>query len=118
MLCKKGTVINKAERNALRDEINKGINMRALPFVHMFSHPTVAKMDAKGTNALVGHVLAEDLNGSNVDLEMGTVITEKDAKAIAKDCDEVDVYSGIYAQEVKVSNDNVNADLDFLCIDA
>jgi DNA-directed RNA polymerase subunit beta len=112
VLCKKGTVINKAERNALRDEINKGINMRALPFVHMFSHPTVAKMDAKGTAALIGHVLAEDLNGSNVDLEMGTVITEKDAKAIAKDCDEVAVYSGIYAQEVKVNNDNVNAVLD------
>jgi DNA-directed RNA polymerase subunit beta len=45
-------------------------------------------------------------------LNRGTVITEKDAKVIAKEFEEVSVYTGIYAQEVKVSNDNVNAVLD------
>ena len=61
---------------------------------------------------MIGRILADDLNGSSVELEQGTVITEKDAKAIAKEFEEVSVYAGIYAQEVNVTNDNVNAVLD------
>lgn len=116
VLAKKGTHITKELRNQLRDEINKGINMRALPFVHRFSHPTVAVISAKGNERiLVGRVLADDLDGETErsTFEMGTVITKEDAEVIAKEFDEVSVYTGIYAQEVKVNNNNVNAVLNY-----
>ena len=116
VLVKKGTHITKELRNQLRDEINKGINMRALPFVHRFSHPTVAVIPAKGNGRiLAGRILADDLDGETErsTFEMGTVITKEDAEVIAKEFDEVSVYTGIYAQEVKVNNNNVNAVLNY-----
>jgi len=112
---KKGVVIDKDARNALRPEINKGINMRALPFTHAFSHPTVAEMETGWTKALVGRVLAQDVDGKTdrTQLEEGTVITPEEAKALAKEFSKVRVYTGIYGQEVKVNNNNVAAVLNY-----
>ena len=115
VLAKKNTFIDKEKRNELRDEINKGVMMKAMPFVHSFSHPNVSVVPTKDmSNALTGRILATDLNGKSerTTFEQGTVITSEDAKAIAKEFKEVSVYNGIYAQEVKVTNDNVNAVLD------
>ena len=109
VIFKKNKLIGKDERNALRDEINKGILCKALPFNHAFSHPVTAVMETSWTNALVGRVLAVDLEGDTVSMEMGTVITPEDVEAIAKEFDKVTVYAGIIANEVKVSNANVNA---------
>lgn len=115
VIFEKGKIINKDERNALRPEINKGILCEALPFIHNFSHPTKAVMDTSWKNALVGRILAVDLEGKTerTTLEMGTVLTAEDVKAIAKEFDKVTVYAGIIAKEVKVSNDNVNAVLNY-----
>ena len=116
LLARKGTEVTKEVRNRLRDEINRGINMRALPFVHRFSHPTVATVTVKGNEScLVGRVLAEDLEGESdrANSEMGTVLTEEDVKAIAAEFETVDTYTGIYAQPVKVNNNNVNAVLNY-----
>ena len=114
-LVKKGVVIDKELRNELRAEIDKGINCRALPFTHTFSHPSTAVMDTSWKNSLVGRILAVDLDGKTerTTLEMGTVLTEEDVKAIAKEFKQVTVYSGIIASPVKVTNDNVNAVLDY-----
>ena len=114
-LVKKGVVINKELRNELRAEIDKGINCRALPFTHTFSHPSTAVMDTSWKNSLVGRILAVDLDGKTerTTLEMGTVLTEEDVKAIAKEFKQVTVYAGIIASPVKVTNDNVNAVLDY-----
>jgi DNA-directed RNA polymerase, beta subunit len=114
-LVKKGVVIDKELRNELRTEIDKGINCRALPFTHTFSHPSTAVMDTSWKNSLVGRILAVDLDGKTerTTLEMGTVLTEEDVKAIAKEFKQVTVYSGIIASPVKVTNDNVNAVLDY-----
>ncbi len=111
VLAKKNTLIDKTKRNELRDEINKGVMMKALPFVHRFSHPNTALVSTKDTYALVGRILATDLNGKkeSTQFEEGTVLTLEDAKAIAREFSEVTVYTGIIAQEVKVNNDNVNA---------
>ncbi len=115
VIFKKNVKIDKDARNALRAEVYKGINCRALPFVHSFSHPTTAVMSTKWTNALAGRVLATDLDGESekTQLERGTVLTPEDVKAIAKEFTDVTVYSGIYAQEVAVNNDNVNAVLNY-----
>ena len=114
-LVKKGVVIDKELRNELRAEIDKGINCRALPFTHTFSHPSTAVMDTSWKNSLVGRILADDLDGKTerTTLEMGTVLTEEDVKAIAKEFKQVTVYAGIIASPVKVTNDNVNAVLDY-----
>lgn len=114
-LVKKGVVIDKELRNELRAEIDKGINCRALPFTHTFSHPSTAVMDTSWKNSLVGRILAVDLDGKTerTTLEMGTVLTEEDVKAIAKEFRQVTVYAGIIASPVKVTNDNVNAVLDY-----
>ena len=114
-LVKNGVVIDKELRNELRAEIDKGINCRALPFTHTFSHPSTAVMDTSWKNSLVGRILAVDLDGKTerTTLEMGTVLTEEDVKAIAKEFKQVTVYAGIIASPVKVTNDNVNAVLDY-----
>ena len=114
-LVKKGVVIDKELRNELRAEIDKGITCRALPFTHTFSHPSTAVMDTSWKNSLVGRILAVDLDGKTerTTLEMGTVLTEEDVKAIAKEFKQVTVYAGIIASPVKVTNDNVNAVLDY-----
>ena len=114
-LVKKGVGIDKELRNELRAEIDKGINCRALPFTHTFSHPSTAVMDTSWKNSLVGRILAVDLDGKTerTTLEMGTVLTEEDVKAIAKEFKQVTVYAGIIASPVKVTNDNVNAVLDY-----
>ena len=112
VIFKKNTIVDKEARNALRDEINKGINCRALPFTHRFTHPTASKMKTSWTNALVGRVLATDLDGNEVSYEAGTVLTSEDVKVIAREFEEVSVWGGIFAQEVKLTNSNVNAVLD------
>ncbi|MDO5109880.1 MAG: DNA-directed RNA polymerase subunit beta, partial [Erysipelotrichaceae bacterium] len=113
VIFKKGVRIDKDARNELRAEINKGICARALPFVHAFSHPTIAAVSPAWTNALTGRILADDLDGETVSYERGTVLTPEDLKAIAAEYEEIKVYTGIIAQPVKVSNDNVNAVLNY-----
>ncbi|MBR2812151.1 MAG: DNA-directed RNA polymerase subunit beta, partial [Solobacterium sp.] len=115
VIFKKKKKIGKDERNQLRDEINKGICARALPFVHQFSHPTKAEMSTAWKDALVGRILAVDLDGESADaqLDMGTVLTPQNIKAIAKEFETVTVYGGIIATEVKLNNDNAAAVLNY-----
>ena len=110
---KKNVKVGKNERNALREEFNKGIYCKSLPFKHGFSHPVTATMDASWTNALVGRILATDIDTKKLSLERGTVITEEDAKNISAVCDKVTVYASIYATKAELTNDNANSVLDY-----
>ncbi len=112
VIFKKNEVIGKEERNALREEINKGINCRALPMIHEFSHPVTFEADTSWKNALVGRILATDLDGKTVSYEKGTVLTAEDIKAIAKEFKKVTVYASIIAQQVTLTNDNAGAVMD------
>ena len=113
VIYKKGKKINKEERNVLREEFNKGINMDAYPFTHEFSHPDIISIPTTWKNSLVGRILATDLDGKNVTFEQGTVLTEDDVKGIAKEFDTVRIYSGIIGKAVEVNNSNVNAVLNY-----
>lgn len=108
VLVKKGSIIERSTRNVLREEINKGIMMSALPFTHSFSHPDAVAVNTSWKKSLVGRVLSKTIEGE-YSLEQGTVLTEEDVKALSKEYAKVQVYAGIYANRVKVSNDNVNA---------
>ena len=112
VIFKKNRMINQKERDMLRPEINKGINCRALPYNYLFSHPVTAEMETSWTTALVGRILATDLEGKKVSFEKGTILTPEDIKALAKEFDKVTVYAGIIASEAKLSNDNTSAVLD------
>ena len=113
VIFKKNRQVTKKERDGLREEFAKGICCRALPFNHLFSHPTAAKLDTAWTYGLVGRVLAEDVEGKKESFEAGTVLTLADAKALAKITKEVSVWSGIYATPAEVTNDTVDAVLDY-----
>ena len=107
----KNKVIDKYDRAGLREELNKGILCRALPFNHAFSHPVTATVKTSWTNGLVGRILADDIFGDSEEdsFEKGTVLTLADIERLAKYYTEVEVYGGIIANEVKLTNENVKA---------
>ena len=113
ILYKAGTVIEKAERNVLREELVKGSHVEAFPFRHMFSHPTIVEVSTKDKLALKGRVLANDVDLSDKTYFIGTVLTLDDIKKLAKEVSTVRVYSGIIAKEVPLTSENYNAVMDF-----
>ncbi len=106
-----GVIIGKNERNALRPEINKGIKTRALPFMHRFSHPEIVEVSTDC--ALTGRILAQFVENDQITLPYGTVLTESDAEALKASCSTVKIFAGIIAQEVKLTNDNASAVLNY-----
>ena len=108
-----GTFISKAERNVLKVELAKGSHVVAYPFNHLFSHPETIMVPTSSTHALVGRVLATDLDGETVQLEKGTVLTQEDTLALAKEFTEVKIYGGIIANPVVLTRENANAVLNY-----
>ena len=113
ILYKAGTLIEKAERNVLREELVKGSHVEAFPFRHIFSHPTIVEVESKNKLALVGRVLANDIDLSDKTYFIGTILTLSDAEKIAKEVSKVRVYSGIIAKEVPLTSQNYNAVMDY-----
>ncbi len=113
VICKKNTAINRDKRNQIREEFSKGNNMVAMPFSHTFSHPDTAVVPTEWNKALLGRILATDLDGKKVTLEKGTILTEKDLKEISKEFKEITVYTGIIGQPIDLTKANVNAVLNY-----
>ena len=113
LLLAKGTLVEKAERNLLREELTKGTHVEAFPFKHKFSHPTIVEVDTKDKLALVGRVLATNEKIDDLTYEVGTVLTEADAKKLAKSLKKVRVFSGIIARPVELTSENFEAVMDY-----
>ena len=113
LLFKKGAHIGKNERNILKEELQYGSHVEVFPFRHSFSHPTIVEVDTKHKLALVGRVIATDLKIKGKLLRHGTVLTESDVRAVAKDYKSIVVYSGIIAKEVELTKDNFDAVMDY-----
>lgn len=113
LLYKKGTLIEKDERNVLKEYLTQGTNMEAFPFRHSFAHPTVVQVETKNKLALVGRVLANDVILKDRSYYVGMVLTEKDVKTIAKSVSTVSVYTSIIAKEVKLTSSNFAAVMDY-----
>lgn len=113
LLMAKGTHVEKAERNILRAELTKGAHVEAFPFRHKFSHPTVVEVDTKNKLALVGRVLANNVELKDLSFEIGTVLTSDDIAKIAKEISVIRVYSGIIARPVELTSDNFDAVIDY-----
>ncbi len=113
ILYKKGTLIEKAERNVLREYLKKGSHVTAFPYRYSFSHPTVVEVETSDKLALVGRVLANDVDLKDRTYFMGTVLNANDIKRLAKEVSKVRVYSAIVAKEVPLTSENFNAVLDY-----
>ena len=113
VIFRKNKRMTKDDREMLKEQLAKGILCRALPFNHLFSHPSIAVMDTAWGSALVGRILAADVESKKHTFPQGTVITEEDARILAKEVKEISVYGGIFASRVTVTNDNVNAVLNY-----
>ena len=113
LLMKKGTLVHKEERNLLREELTKGSHVEAFPFRHSFSHPTVVEVETKNKLALVGRILANDLELKDEVIYQGTALSEEDVKKIAKEFKVISVYSGIISKPVELNRDNIDAVLDY-----
>ena len=113
ILFKEGTLIEKAERNVLREYLVKGSHVEAFPFKHSFSHPTIVEVPTSDKLALKGRVLANDIDLSDKTYFMGTVLTAQDVKTIAKEVSTVRIYSGIASREVLLTSENYNAVMDY-----
>ncbi|MBQ3418763.1 MAG: DNA-directed RNA polymerase subunit beta [Erysipelotrichaceae bacterium] len=113
LLMKKGTLVGKDERNLLREELTKGSHVEAFPFRHGFSHPTIVEVDTKDRLALVGRILANDVDLKEFTYFTGTALSESDVKRLAREVKKVRVYSGIISRPVELTNENIDAVLDY-----
>ena len=115
VLCKKNTFVDKNVRQKIKEGVYKGVHTQALPFIHNLSHPNKVVVSTEDAGALVGRILAIGVNGKTdkTKLEQGTVLTQEDLKALAKEFKALTVYTGIIAKPVAVSNDNVSAVLNY-----
>ena len=113
LLMKKGTLVNKEERNILREELIKGSHVEAFPFRHGFSHPTVVEVETKNKLALIGRILAKDIELKDAVYYQGTALSEGDIKKISKEYKVISVYSGIISKAVELNRDNIDAVLDY-----
>ncbi len=112
-LLKAGTLIGKEERNATKNELAKGLSMKAYPFNHLFSHPHTAVVSTTDTYALVGRILANDVETNDYTFETGTVLTLTDIYKLSKEVKEIKIYTGIIAQPVNLTKENVTSVLDY-----
>ena len=83
ILFKEGTLIEKEQRNVLREEFAKGGHVEAFPFRHIFSHPTIVEVPTTDKFALKGRILANDIDLKEKTYYIGTVLTPEDIKEIA-----------------------------------
>ena len=97
ILFKKNTLIKKEERNILREELVKGSHVEAFPYRYSFSHPTIVEVETKDKLALVGRILANDVDLKDKTYFMGTVLTNEDVKVLAKEVSNVNFYTGLIA---------------------
>ncbi len=112
VVLKAGTLITRKEKALLKKAYNSGIEIEALPFNHLFSHPDIVTVNLKETY-LVGRILADDLSLKNNYYRSGTVLTKTDLENIEKEVTEIEIYAGIVAKEVLVKQDNVNQVLEY-----
>ncbi|MEA5018311.1 MAG: DNA-directed RNA polymerase subunit beta [Erysipelotrichaceae bacterium] len=113
LLFKSGTFIGRKERDILKEELSKGTHICAFPMNHLFSHPDTVKVNASYTNVLVGRILAEEIELSDMTLEKGTVLTKSDVDKLAKEKEEVLIFASIIAREVTLTKENVRSVLDY-----
>lgn len=109
VLVKSGTFVNREIRNMLRIEMKKGMHVSAFPYNTLFYHADKVWVPTVYNLALVGRVLAEDIETKNKVYEANTVLSALDVKALMKEVEEIVVYGGVVAKEVVLTKENFKA---------
>ncbi len=104
-----GTVINKKNRAQLRDALNTGSHMKAMPFNPLFAYNDTFMVHTNVKGSLVGRVASKDMQVGDYMIAEGTVITPSDAVEIAKTYEQAPIMGGLYAEAIKLTKDNVDA---------
>ena len=106
-----GTSVHRDERNELRKELAKGMYVKAFPFNPLFNHPDKVEVPTSNYLALVGRVLAKDVD--ECDLMEGAVLTLTDVENLMNTQESITVHGGIIAQRVELTKENVSAVLNY-----
>lgn len=110
---KKGTFIDRDARDTMLSALKSGSHITVYPLAHMFSHPDVKQVPTTWKEVLVGRVLASDVETKNGYYEKGLVLTKADLADIAKEHEFIHVWAGIATKEIKLTQDNVRAVLNY-----
>lgn len=110
---KKGTLINRDEREILKPELKKGIYVKAFPFNPLFVHEDIVAVETSCKRGLLGRILAKDVECADETFYEGDVITEHVLSVLEKECEKVSIYAGVIAQPVKLTPENVKAVLNY-----
>ncbi|MBQ4252118.1 MAG: DNA-directed RNA polymerase subunit beta, partial [Erysipelotrichaceae bacterium] len=82
VVVRKDTLVDKNVLATIKQTLDKGLNMIALPQEYEFSHPDVVSAPLANGIGLKGRVLAETVKVGDNTFEQGTVLTEEDIKAL------------------------------------
>jgi len=85
--------------------------MTAFPFNPLFSHPENVSVSTSLNKALIGRILAKDVEELN--LFVGTVITEEEAAKLATTVETVEIYGGLVAHKVRLTKGNYRAVMNY-----
>ena len=107
LLLTKGTLINKKQREQLKDIYGKGVGATAWPYNPQFISSDILEVPTSNNLGLLGRVVAEDINGKKVKLPQGQVITEKDIPALKKEFSTIKIYGVVIARKVEINANNV-----------
>ena len=113
VLLKANTLITKVERKILIDNLKHGLYTKAYPFIHQFSHPHSIKMNTKYNRGLIGKILSKPYDANGIYIESNTIITQKQAEDLSKYSEDIYIYSGISANKVLLTPENVDSVLDY-----
>jgi DNA-directed RNA polymerase subunit beta len=109
----KGTRIHRDERNALRETLSKGTYMNPYPFKPEFHEADIVTIPASYNKGLIGRILAEDLDIDGTWLEQGQVLDANDVALITKHGKNPKIYAGLVAKPVELTDENVDAVLEY-----
>ena len=109
----KGTMIHRDERNTLREELSKGRYCTAYPFRSEFHEEDIVSIPTSYNTGLIGRVLAYDVDCGSAYLEAGTVLTKQDVEALKETVETVDIYGGLIATPIVLTEENTKAVLNY-----
>ena len=109
-----GTHVGRDERNALREQLNKGTYMTPFPFRSEFHEADIVDIPVSYNNGLVGRILAKDVTANDVLYQEGTVLTRQDVDALmAAGLETVPLFGGLIARPVELTEKNMDAVLNY-----
>lgn len=109
----KGNKIERNEKLIVNDLMKSGLYMEAYPLNSLFAYPENVRVSTKVKKALVGRILALNLDFNNTHYSAGTVLTEKDVEVLSKTYEAIEIYGGLIARKVTLDKTNVRSVLNY-----